>query len=42
MNYMMINFERIYKDFKQDDNVTLHKVVNRTQLGQSMGLSEKN
>ena len=35
MSYLMENFGRIYRDFKQDENITLHKLVKKEFIEQA-------
>jgi hypothetical protein len=39
MNYLMVNFQRVYRDFKQDDQQTIHKVVTRQRLDEARGVA---
>lgn len=37
MYYLMVNYQRLYKDFKQDEQSTINKVISRRFLNQSNG-----
>jgi len=40
LNYLMVNFSRIYKDFKPDDQQTLNKLVSKKFLDEANGVTD--